>query len=62
MDVVATVVGMSNRTLEYLKERLVKYGPDAALERKKPCAPSKRRMIFISGDWNLAAVHGTTTL
>jgi hypothetical protein len=45
VDVVATAVGMSDRTLEYLKERRVQFGLDAALERKKPCTPSKRRVF-----------------
>jgi hypothetical protein len=45
VGVVATAVGMSNRTLEHLKERLVKFGLEAALTRKKPCRPSKR-LVF----------------
>jgi hypothetical protein len=45
VDGVATAVGMSNRTLEHLKERFVKFGLDAALERRKPCTPSKR-LVF----------------
>jgi hypothetical protein len=36
---------MSDRTLEYLKERFVRFGLEAALERRKPCAPSKRRVF-----------------
>ena len=36
---------MTARTLEHLKERFVKYGLDAALERKKPVKPS-RKLIF----------------
>jgi hypothetical protein len=42
VDSVAAAVGMSDRTLEHLKERLVKFGLEAALERKKPGTPSKR--------------------
>lgn len=42
---VASAVGMSSRTLEHLKKRLVLYGLDAALERKKPCNPP-REIIF----------------
>jgi hypothetical protein len=45
VDTVSSAVGMSDRTLEHLKERFVSYGLDAALERKKPCLPS-RRLIF----------------
>jgi hypothetical protein len=45
VDIVAAAVGMSDRTLEHLKERLVKFGLEAALERKKPCTPSKR-LVF----------------
>jgi hypothetical protein len=45
VDVVTTAVGMSDRMLEHLKGRLVKFGLDAALERKKPCTPSKR-LVF----------------
>lgn len=45
VDAVSSAVGMSDRTIEHLKERLVKYGLDAALERKKPCLPS-RRLLF----------------
>ena len=37
----AVAVGLSSRTLEHLKERFVKYGLDAALERKKPIGPSR---------------------
>jgi hypothetical protein len=33
---------MSDRTLEPLKERFVKFGLEAALERRKPCTPSKK--------------------
>lgn len=45
VDAVSSAVGMSDRTLEHLKERFVKYGLDAALERRKPCCPS-RRLVF----------------
>jgi hypothetical protein len=45
VDAVSSAVGMSDRTLEHLKERFVRHGLDAALERKKPCLPS-RRLIF----------------
>jgi hypothetical protein len=45
VDAAATAVGLTDRTLEHLKERLVKYGLDAALERKKPVKPS-RRLVF----------------
>jgi hypothetical protein len=45
VDAVATAVGMSDRTLEHLKERFVKFGLDAALERRKPCMPGKR-LVF----------------
>jgi hypothetical protein len=45
VDAVSSAVGMSGRTLEHLKERFVKHGLDAALERRKPCIPS-RRLIF----------------
>jgi hypothetical protein len=45
VDVVATAAGMSDRTLEHLKERFVKFGLEAALERRKPCAPSKK-LVF----------------
>jgi hypothetical protein len=43
--VVATAGGVTDRTLEHLKERFVKYGLEAALTRKKPCTPSKR-LVF----------------
>ncbi len=42
---VATAVGLTDRALVRLKERFVKYGLDAALERKKPVRPS-RELIF----------------
>jgi hypothetical protein len=42
---VSEALGMTARTLEHLKERFVKYGLDAALERKKPVKPS-RKLIF----------------
>ena len=42
---VGEALGMTARTLEHLKERFVKYGLDAALERKKPVNPS-RKLIF----------------
>ncbi|MHB9138967.1 MAG: helix-turn-helix domain-containing protein [Victivallaceae bacterium] len=42
---VGEALGMTARTLEHLKERFVKYGLDAALERKKPVRPS-RKLIF----------------
>lgn len=42
---VGEALGMTARTLEHLKERFVKYGLDAALERKKPVRPS-RELIF----------------
>lgn len=45
VDAVSTAVGMSDRTLEHLKKRFVKYGLNAALERKKPCRPS-RELVF----------------
>jgi len=45
VDAVFSAVGMSDRTLEHLKERFVRHGLDAALERRKPCLPS-RRLIF----------------
>lgn len=45
VDAVSSAVGMSDRTLEHLKKRFVRHGLDAALERKKPCLPS-RRLIF----------------
>ena len=45
VDAVSSAVGMSDRTLEHLKERFVRHGLDAALERRKPCLPS-RRLIF----------------
>ncbi len=41
----ATALGLSTRTLEHLKKRFVMEGLDAALERRKPCRPS-RRIIF----------------
>lgn len=41
-DQVTLAVGLTDRTLEHLKERFVKYGLDAALERKKPVRPSRR--------------------
>lgn len=49
VDAVATAVGMTDRTLEHLKERFVKFGLEAALERKKPCTPSKR--LVFDGDF-----------
>ena len=45
VDAVSSAVGMSDRTLEHLKERFVRHGLDAALERRKPCLPS-RRLVF----------------
>jgi len=45
VDAVASAVGMTDRTLEHLKERFVMHGLDAAMERMKPCLPS-RRLIF----------------
>jgi len=45
VDAVSTAVGMSDRTLEHLKKRFVSHGLDAALERRKPCIPS-RRLVF----------------
>lgn len=45
----ANAVGLTPRTLEHLKERFVTQGLDAALERKKPCRPS-RKLIF-DGDF-----------
>jgi hypothetical protein len=45
VDAVSSAVGMTDRTLEHLKERFVRHGLDAALERRKPCLPS-RRLIF----------------
>jgi len=45
VSMAAQAVGMSSRTLEHLKKRFVMYGLDAALERKKPCRPS-REVIF----------------
>lgn len=45
VDAVATAVGMSDRTLEHLKERFVKFGVEAALERRKPRTPS-RKLVF----------------
>ncbi len=45
VDAVSSAVGMSDRTLEHLKERFVSHGLDAALERRKPCTPS-RRLVF----------------
>ena len=49
VDAVATAVGMTDRTLEHLKERFVKFGLETALERKKPCTPSKR--LVFDGDF-----------
>jgi hypothetical protein len=46
---VGEALGMTARTLEHLKERFVKYGLNAALERKKPVKPS-RKLIF-AGDF-----------
>jgi len=48
VDKVATAVGLTDRTLEHLKERFVKYGLDSALERKKPVSPS--RILTFDGD------------
>ena len=45
VGVVATAEGMSERTLEHLKERLVKFGLESALERRRPCLPS-RKLVF----------------
>jgi hypothetical protein len=45
VDDVAIAVGLTDRALVRLKERFVKYGLDAALERKKPVKPS-RDLIF----------------
>lgn len=45
VDAVSSAVGMSDRTIEHLKERFVRHGLDAALERRKPCRPS-RSLIF----------------
>ena len=45
VDQVATAVGLTDRTLEHLKERFVKFGLDSALERKAPVRPS-RKIIF----------------
>jgi len=45
VDSVATAVGLTDRTLEHLKERFVKHGLEAALERKKPVRPS-RKLVF----------------
>lgn len=42
---VASAVGLTDRALVRLKERFVKYGVDAALERKKPVRPS-RELVF----------------
>lgn len=42
VEQVAVAVGLTSRTLEHLKERFVKYGLDAALERKKPVKPSRK--------------------
>jgi hypothetical protein len=40
---------MTDRTLEHLKERFVKFGLEAALERKKPCGSSKH--LVFDGDF-----------
>ena len=45
VDAVSSAVGMTDRTLEHLKERFVMHGLDAAMERMKSCLPS-RRLIF----------------
>ena len=42
----AVAVGLSSRPLEHLKERFVKYGLDAALERKKPIIGPLRELEF----------------
>jgi hypothetical protein len=49
VDAVATAVGVTDRTLEHLEERFVKFGLEAALERKKPCTSSKR--LRFDGDF-----------
>ena len=53
VDDVATAVGLSDRTLEHLKKRLVEEGLDAALERKPRVTPP-REIIF--GGWFEAEV------
>ena len=52
---VGEALGMTARTLEHLKERFVKYGLDAALERKKPVKPS-RKLIF-KGEFAARLTH-----
>lgn len=37
----AEAIGVSSRTIEHLKRRFVEGGLDAALERKRPCKPSR---------------------
>ena len=49
VDAVSSAVDMSDRTLEHLKERFVRHGHDAALERRKPCVPSRRCPFFQNG-------------
>lgn len=45
VDRVATAVGLTDRSLEHLKERFVTHGLESALERKKPVRPSKK-LVF----------------
>lgn len=45
VDHVASAVGLADRALVRLKERFVRYGVDAALERKRPTQPS-RELVF----------------
>lgn len=46
---VAAAVGLDERALVRLKERFVKYGLEAALERKKPVRPS--RQVLFDGEF-----------
>ena len=52
---VATAIGCTSRTLEHLKERFVKFGLEAALERKKPVKPP--RELLFDGDFAAKLTH-----
>jgi len=51
----AQAMGLTPRTLEHLKARFVEHGLEAALERKKPCRPS--RAIVFDGDFAARVTH-----
>jgi len=55
VDHVASAVGLTDRALVRLKERFVKYGVEAALERKKPVQPS-RELVF-DGEFAARLTH-----